>query len=136
MQQDELKQMIDGFLQSGPFAVVGASANRAKYGNKVLRAYLQNDLEVYAVHPRENEVEGQPCYADLKSLPKPVRGVSIITPPQLTERIVEEIPGAGATHVWMQPGAESEAAVRRAEELGLTVFAGGPCVLIALGYRD
>jgi predicted CoA-binding protein len=134
--QEETRRKIDGFLESGPFAVVGASTNRAKYGNKVLRAYLQNDLDVHVVHPREKEIEGQPCHADLSSLPNPVRGVSIITPPPLTEKIVEAIPGAGASHVWMQPGAESDAAVRRAEELGLTVIAGGPCLLVALGYRE
>jgi predicted CoA-binding protein len=127
---------IDAFLAEGPYAVVGASPDRAKYGNKVLRCYLQHGREVFPVHPREPEVEGLACSKDLTGLPKPVRGISVITPPKVTEKVVEAAPAAGAEFVWMQPGAESDAAVARAEELGLTVIAGGPCLLVALGFRD
>lgn len=130
------RETVEDFLSAGPYAVVGASIQRAKYGNKVLRAYLQNDREVYPVNPRRTEIEGVACFPDLRSLPAPVRGVSVITPPAETERIVEDLPASGASFVWMQPGAESDAAISRAEELGLTVIAGGPCVLVALGFRD
>jgi predicted CoA-binding protein len=61
-----------------------------------------------------------------------VRGVSVITRPEVTETIVEDLPASGAEFVWMQPGAESARAVHRAEQLGLHVIAGGPCVLVAL----
>jgi predicted CoA-binding protein len=132
----EDREKIDAFLESGPYAVVGASTNRDKYGNKVLRAFKQRALTVYPVHPREEEIEGLRCYPQLGQLPEPVRGLSLITPPQITEQIVEKAPVSGARFIWMQPGADSEAAVARAEELGLTVIAGGPCVLVALGFRD
>ena len=72
----------------------------------------------------------------LRDLPVRVRGVSVITPPEVTESIVEQLPDAGAELVWMQPGAESPAAVARAGALGLTVIHGGPCLLVALGFRD
>jgi len=134
--RDNVAEQIGKFLAAGPYAVVGASIHREKYGNKVLRAYLRNGLEVYPVNPHHAEVEGRPCYPDLASLPVPVRGVSVITPPAVTERIVEDLPASGAACVWLQPGAESEAAVARAEELGLTVVSGGPCVLVALRYRE
>lgn len=127
---------IEKFLASGPFAVVGASRDRAKYGNKVLRAYLQVGRPVYCVHPRESEIEGQPCYPSLADLPEVPHGVSIITPPAVTEQVVRDAHGKGATAVWMQPGAESAAAIRTAEALGLQVIAGGPCVLVALRYRE
>ena len=127
---------IESFLASGPYAVVGASRDRQKYGNKVLRCYRQHDLEVYAVNPSSTEIEGVPCVPSLLDLPVKVRAASVITPPDVTERIVEELPAAGASFVWMQPGAESAAAVTRAEQLGLTVIHGGPCLLVALGFRD
>ena len=130
------QQQIDAFLAGRPHAVVGASTNREKYGNKVLRAYLQNDRPVYPINPRANEIEGQPCYADLASLPEPVHGLSIITPPKITERVVEEAATAGIKHLWMQPGAESEAAIERAQQLGMNVIAGGPCILVTLRYRE
>jgi uncharacterized protein len=127
---------IQAFLDGNCFAVVGASQDRSKYGNKVLRAYQQNDLTVYPINPRAEEVEGLTCYADLNSLPETIHGVSIITPPTVTERLVEEVKAAGIRHIWMQPGAESDRAVERAESLGLNVIAGGPCILVTLRYRE
>lgn len=132
----ELNQKIDAFLAGHAFAVAGASEDRAKYGNKVLRCYQQHGLRVFAVNPRGAAVEGAPGVARLALLPEPVHGLSIVTPPPVTERLVEEAALAGILHVWMQPGAESDEAIARAEELGLSVIAGGPCLLVALGYRD
>ena len=132
----DVRAAVDRFLAGESFAVVGASNNRSKYGNKVLRAYLQNGREVYPVHPTEASIEGVKAYPDLASLPRPVHGVSIVTPPAVTERVVEEACKLGIRHLWMQPGAESEAAVERARACGAEVIAGGPCVLVALGYRE
>ncbi|MFZ5829647.1 MAG: CoA-binding protein [Planctomycetota bacterium] len=131
-----MDNLIAAFLASPPFAVVGASNDREKYGNKVLRRYRQGGYQAYAVHPTETEIEGEPCYPNLASLPEQVENVSIITPPSITERIVEEAAAAGVKRVWMQPGAESQAAIDRARSLGLEVIAGGPCVLVALATRD
>jgi len=50
--------------------------------------------------------------------------------------VVREAHAAGVTHVWMQPGAESDEAIRTAEALGMNVIAGGPCVLVVMGYRE
>ena len=130
------RRKIETFLARGPWAVVGASANRAKYGNRVLRAYLQTGREVYAVNPHEHAIEGVACFPTLRDLPVPVRGVSVITRPEVTETIVEHLPAARAEGVWMQPGAESRRAIERAEELGIAVIAGGPCALVAMRYRE
>jgi predicted CoA-binding protein len=132
----ELRESIAAFLDGSPFAVAGASQDRAKYGNKVLRCYQQHDLRVIPLNPRETEIEGLPCAKDLASLPERVHGLSIITPPPVTERLVDEAHRAGIRHVWMQPGAESPRAVERARELGIDVIAGGPCLLVVLGYRE
>lgn len=127
---------IEQFLSGRPHAIVGASRNRAKYGNKVLRAFLQNGREVYPVNPAADVVEGQIAYPDLNSLPGPVYGVSIITPPDVSERVVEDAIRLGIKNIWFQPGAESDAAVTRAEQSGMNVIHGGPCVLVALRYRE
>jgi predicted CoA-binding protein len=132
----QTEEKIEAFLASGPFAVVGASTDREKYGNKVFRCYLQHDHKAYPVHPKAKEVEGHPCFPTLGDLPEKVRAISVITPPLATERVVEDAHGTGVEFVWMQPGAESPAAVSRAEELGMTVIAGGPCLLVALGFTD
>jgi len=124
------------FLAEETFAVVGASPDRSKYGNKVLRCYVQNGRSVVPVHPKEAAVEGLPAYASLAAIPARPGAVSVITPPAVTEKVVEEAGRLGIRHLWMQPGAESEAAVRRAKDLGMNVIAGGPCLLVVLGFRE
>jgi predicted CoA-binding protein len=131
-----VQQRIQDFLSSGPYAVVGASVDRSKYGNKVLRCYQQHGKEVYPINPRAAEVEGLRAYSSLGALPVQPRAISVITPPAITERVVREAATTGVKHIWMQPGAESEAAIQAAESLGMAVIAGGPCVLVVMGYRE
>jgi uncharacterized protein len=129
------RQAINNFLDGKRFAVVGASQDKSKYGNKALRVYQQNRMEVIPVNPKADEIEGLKAYPDLASIPGDVHGVSIITPPAVTERVVSEAIQKGVKHIWMQPGAESEAAIAAAQEAGANVIAGGPCILVALHYR-
>ena len=75
------KDAIQEFLAGERFAVAGASRSRAKYGNKVLRAYQQHNRTVYPVNPNAGDVEGLTAAPDLRSLPEPVHGLSIVTPP-------------------------------------------------------
>ena len=124
------------FLAGETFAVVGASTDRAKYGNKVLRSYIQNNRKVFPVNPNANEVEGLKAYSDLASLPEKVDAVSIITPPPITEKVVKEALDLGIRHLWMQPGAESEAAIAAAQAAGANVIGGDACVLVVQGYRE
>ena len=129
--------LIQEFLAAGPWAVVGASTDRTKYGNKVLRCYQQaGKAPVYPVHPREREIEGLAAHASLAALPERPRAVSIITPSKITEAVVEECATLGIRHLWMQPGAESPRALERCRELGLAPLAGGPCLLVVLRFRE
>ena len=127
---------IEAFLTATSCAVVGASTDRSKYGNKVLRCYQQNGRKVYPVNPKAPDVEGLRAYPSLTALPEPVPAISVITPPAATEQVVHEAHAAGVKHVWMQPGAESDEAIRTAEALGMNVIAGGPCLLVVMGYRE
>ncbi|MEM7264017.1 MAG: CoA-binding protein, partial [Planctomycetota bacterium] len=89
------RALIDRFLAGPPFAVVGASADPSKFGHKVLAHYLRHDLTAFPVHPRESEILGQKVYRDLRSLPEPVRHVSVITPPSVTELVVDDAAEVG-----------------------------------------
>jgi predicted CoA-binding protein len=131
----DTRAAIDDFLSGSPHAVVGASTDRSKYGNKVLRAYQQKGRPVHVVHPREDEIEGVVCVRSIADLPEGVHGLSIVTPPPVTEQVVRDAAAKGIARLWMQPGAESAAALESARELGLEVIAGGPCILVALGFR-
>ena len=127
---------IEQFLSRDSFAVVGASRDRGKYGNMVLRTFLQNGRTVFPVNPHADQVEGLPSYPNLAALPRQVDAISIITPPHITEHVIEQAADLGIHNVWMQPGAESAAAIQKAEDAGMNVIAGGPCLLVVLGFRD
>lgn len=131
-----LQEQIDAFFSGQPHAVVGASRDRFKYGNKVFRAFLQNDRAVYPVNPNTEKVEECETFPSLSALPESVHGISVITHPDVTEKIVEEAAELGIQHIWMQPGAESQGAIERAEKFGMNVIAGGPCVLVSMQYRE
>lgn len=124
------------FLSQEAFAVAGASTSRSKYGNKVLRAYLQNKKTVFPINAKSDLVEGQKAYESVAVLPRSDIGLSIVTPPQITEKVVREALDKGVKHFWMQPGAESLRAVEAAEAAGANVIADGSCVLVELGYRE
>lgn len=136
MSQESLQKNIEQFLNGSPHAVVGASADRGKYGNKVLRAYMQHGRAVIAVNPHEAVIEGLAAVKTLEEVGKPVHGISIITPPAVTTEIVHSAIRLGIKNIWMQPGAESDEAVDEAMDAGLNVIAGGPCILVVMGYRE
>jgi predicted CoA-binding protein len=127
---------IARFLESKAYGVVGASSRRHKYGNKVLRCYQQNGRVAIPVNPHESAVEGAACVSSVSDLPGDVKSISVITPPAVTERIVQEAIRRGIENVWMQPGAESDSAVEACRSAGINVIADGSCVLVVLGYRE
>lgn len=129
-------QQIEAFLEGSPHAVAGASRDRRKYGNKVLRAYIQQGRAVHPVNPHAAAVEGLVAFSDLAALPTLVHGVSIVTPPRVTEQIVAQAAELGIRHLWMQPGSESDRAIELARQAGMNVIGRGPCILVALRFQE
>ncbi len=132
----DIEQRIDTFLAAQAFGVVGASSKPHKYGNKVLRCYLQNDRKAIPVNPVEKTIEGLDCVASVSDLPDEVESISVITPPQVTEKVVDAAIAKGIKNVWMQPGAESDTAVKACEDAGINVIADGSCLLVVMGYQE
>ncbi|BCS52820.1 CoA-binding protein [Geobacter sp. SVR] len=130
------QEQIERFLASSQFGVVGASSNRQKYGNRVLRCYVQSGYKAIPVNPGEAEIEGIPCVSSIPSLPAEVKSISMITPPAVTEKLVPEAIAHGIENIWMQPGAESATAVALCREKGINVIADGSCLLVQLGFHD
>lgn len=131
-----IQQQIEKFLSSGTFGVVGASANRHKYGNKVLRCYLQHGRVAVPVNPVEVEIEGVATVSAIDGLPADVKSISMITPPAVTSRLVPLAIAKGIENIWMQPGAEHPEAVALCRERGVNVIADGSCLLVVLGYHE
>lgn len=132
----QLADQVELFLQSSAFAVVGASSNRAKYGNKVLRCYLQHGRVVYPVNLREEVIESIPVVHTIDELPNEVRSISIITPPIITEKIVTDAIKKGIKNIWIQPGAESDRAIRKCVVHSMNIIFGGPCILAIMGFNN
>ena len=100
-------------------AVVGASADRSKYGNEAVRAHASAGYEVYPVNPKEREIEGLKCYASVGEIPVPLDRVTIYLPPALGLKVIEEIAQKGTKELFLNPGTESDELVERARLLGL-----------------
>lgn len=131
-----IQEQIRQFLASPAFGVVGASTNRQKYGNKVLRCYLQNGRKVIPVNANEPEIEGIPCAATISDLPPDVLSISMITPPAVTAKLVPLALEKGIKNIWMQPGAEHPEAVALCRAQGVNVIADGSCALVVMGYHE
>jgi predicted CoA-binding protein len=112
-------------------AVIGASSNRAKFGNKALRAFEKQGFRVFAINPNEPEVEGHKTYASVLDVPGPIDMATVYVPGHIGVRVMDDLAKKGVPEVWLNPGADEDAVVARARELGLkTVIA---CSVIGIG---
>jgi len=127
---------IDSFLSAPIFGVVGASSDHRKFGNKVLRCYLMHGKKAIPVNPKEATIEGIPCVASVDDLPPEATSISVITPPNITVQVVAAAIQKGIRNIWLQPGAESSAAIHLCEQAGINIIADGSCVLVVLGFRE
>ncbi|PHR96220.1 MAG: CoA-binding protein [Blastopirellula sp.] len=101
-------------------AILGASSNREKFGNKSVRAHLQQGFEVYPINPKAAEIEGLTCYKTLADLPVDhLDRISIYLPPQLGIKLLNEIKAANADQVFFNPGTESEELLEKARAIGI-----------------
>lgn len=120
---------INDFLAQKRIAVAGVSRSEKEAANLIYRKLRDSGYEVFAVNPKADQVEGDPCFPDLKSIPGKVDGVVISTPPETAEEIARECAEVGVPRVWMHrsfgTGSVSEAATRYCEANGIAVIPGG-----------
>jgi predicted CoA-binding protein len=112
-------------------AVIGASGNRRKYGNKALRAFAAQGFTVFAINPNEKEVEGYRTYASVLDVPGSIDMATVYVPPEIGIRVIDDLARKGVAEVWLNPGADGQAVVARARELGLNVIRA--CSVLAIG---
>ena len=126
----EMHALVADFVGRRSWAVVGASNDREKYGNRVYRVLRERGYHVFPVHVSEETVEGDRAYTSVGDLPAGVEVVDIVIPPPRVPAVLEAAKAAGIMRIWLQPGAESPEVLARAAELGLQVVAGGPCAMV------
>lgn len=115
------RAVVDDFLAQKDLAIVGVSRSGEGFGNVIVKELDQKGYTLHLVHPEVDQIGGRACVASLAEVAEKVGGVVLVTPPAQTEKLVGEIADLGIKRVWMQQGAESEAAIRAAEERGLSV---------------
>lgn len=138
-----LEEQVRDFLSQRRIAVAGVSRSPGQAANSVYKKLKGAGYEVFGVNPNADEVEGEPCHPDLKSIPGGVDAVVVATHPDVTERIVWECGELGIRRVWIHrsfgTGSVSEAAVQACRDQGLSVIAGGCplmfCEPVDFGHR-
>lgn len=124
------KAMIDDFISQPSLAVVGVSRTKSeKFGNAAFKELKTKGYKLYLVHPSGEIIEGQQSYPSLKALPEKVGGVLVVVQPAQAEKVVHEAHDTGINRVWLQQGAESQAAIQYGQENGMSVIY-GKCILM------
>ncbi len=103
-------------------AIIGASNDRRKYGNKAVRAFRAQGYTVYPINPHETIVEGVTAYATVTDVPGPVEMATMYVPPEIGMAVVEDLARKGVKEVWFNPGSESPELLARATALGLAAI--------------
>ncbi len=119
-------------MNSKKVAIVGASRDRGKFGNKAVRAFQEKGYLVYPIHPTEEEIEGQRVYRSVREIPDQVELVSFYVPPSVGLKVIDEVAQKeGMTIVYLNPGADSAELVEKGKALGLEMKR--TCSILAIG---
>jgi len=114
-------------------AVVGASNDRSKFGNKALRAFAAQGYTVFPINPREATVEGIPAYASVLDVPGPLDMATVYVPPEVATRLLAEFERKRIAEIWINHGADSAELMAEAARRGLNVIYA--CSILGVG-RD
>jgi len=103
-------------------AIVGASADKAKFSNKAIHAHLRAGYGVYPVNPKEETIEGLTCYKSVLDIPVALNRVSLYLPPAVGVKVLDDIAKKGCQELWINPGADSPELIEKAQTLGLNAI--------------
>jgi predicted CoA-binding protein len=112
-------------------AIIGASSDRSKWGNKSVRAFLQQGYEVWPVNPNETQVEDLKTYHSIRDVPARPDKISMYVRPGVVLKLLPDIAAKGCDELWLNPGTESDEVLAEAERLGLNVIQA--CSIIGVG---
>jgi len=112
-------------------AIIGASADRSKFGNKAVRAFMRQGYTVYPVNPKETGIEGLPAFKSITEVPVRPNLTSVYLPPPVLLKVLPDIAARGCDELWLNPGTESDDVLAAAEKLGLNVIQA--CSIVGIG---
>jgi predicted CoA-binding protein len=112
-------------------AIIGASNDRSKFGNKAVRAFQQQGYQVLPVNPKEETIEGLRAFKSIAEVPVRPQMVSVYLPPPVLLKVLPDIAAKGCDELWLNPGTESDAVLAEAERLNLKVVQA--CSIVGVG---
>jgi predicted CoA-binding protein len=112
-------------------AIIGASSNPRKFGNRAVRAFRRQGYIVFAINPHEGEVEGLRTYASVLDVPDVIDMASFYVPPEVGEKVIVEVARKGIAEVWLNPGSESDALIQLARSLKIEPIEA--CSIVSIG---
>lgn len=124
----------NNFNMSKPtIAIIGASSNKEKFGNKAVRAFLQQGYDVFPVHPTEQTIEGLKVFRSALDISCPLDKISLYVPPAVGMKLVDDIAKKGCKELWLNPGADSPELYEKAQSLGLNPIVA--CSIVGVGVN-
>ena len=131
-----MDKLINEFMKNRGFVLIGASANKEKYGNVILKMLSDADYKVIPINPKKDKIEGIDCYNNLESVPQDTPYINMVVPPKIGLKMVDSMKKKGCKIAWLQIGAESDELVESLKKAEIEVIYGGPCILVALRTVD
>ena len=123
------KQDIQEFVSQKTIAMAGLSRDEKAFSASIKKELQSKGYKILPVNPHASRIGGEICYPSLAALPEKVGGVLVVTPPSQSERIVRDAAAQGISRVWLQHGAQSDAAVAACAEHGMSAVA-GKCIMM------
>jgi predicted CoA-binding protein len=112
-------------------AIIGASADRSKFGNIAVRAFVRQGWQVFPINPKETQIENLPAFKSISETPERPNLISVYLPPPVLLKVLPDIAARGCDELWLNPGTESPEVLAAAEKLGLNVIQA--CSIVGIG---
>jgi len=126
-----MEKTIAEMFEKKSWAVVGATQNPSKFGNKIFKKLQRNGYDVAPINPMYDDIEGVNTFASLSDMPEKPECVNVVVSPERAMKVLEEAIELGIKYVWFQPGAFDEAIIERGEVAGVNLVYHA-CVLVEL----
>jgi predicted CoA-binding protein len=114
-------------------AVVGASSDRRKFGNKALRAFQEEGYKVIPINPNEREVEGLATYPSVVDVPEAIDMATVYVQPEVVMQLLDDFEKKQIPEIWVNPGADSDDVMAEARRRKLNVIFA--CSIVGVGRR-
>lgn len=118
-------------LEKKSWAVVGVTAKKDKWGNRIFNILKENDYETYGVSPNYDEIDGEKIYHSLSDLPSKVDVIDLVVSPKISLSTLDEANELGIEYIFFQPGTYNDEVIAKADELGLKYLI-GDCIYATL----